>query len=271
MRIYHYTSIDALALILKNRAIRFTRLDKVDDLQEAESVSNGINLGRYTFVSCWTYEGEESIPLWKMYAGKEMNGIRVSLEHDMFNRYTYKTMECSGIFTDVSGKIECFIPLEKMITRELIIAPAVNDSNAFFKNIEYTDDPETRIKETVKIYQTSTNKNFEMDLTSMGKFKHKRWNFQRECRFVIIIAPNESKNNNHKIAFDSYIQSVYENKEPPIEHYDLSLKDDAFSSLIITLSPTLSDPERIIIDSLVKSYAPQAIINESDLYGKIGK
>ena len=34
MRIYHYTNIETLALILKNRTIRFNRLDHVDDLEE---------------------------------------------------------------------------------------------------------------------------------------------------------------------------------------------------------------------------------------------
>lgn len=32
MKIYHYTNIEALALILKNQTIRFNRLDKVDDI-----------------------------------------------------------------------------------------------------------------------------------------------------------------------------------------------------------------------------------------------
>ena len=32
--LYHYTSIEILALILKNRTIRLNPLDKMDDLQE---------------------------------------------------------------------------------------------------------------------------------------------------------------------------------------------------------------------------------------------
>ncbi|MBE6746525.1 MAG: hypothetical protein E7558_03645 [Ruminococcaceae bacterium] len=34
--LYHYTSIETLALILKNRTIRFNSLDKMDDLQEQQ-------------------------------------------------------------------------------------------------------------------------------------------------------------------------------------------------------------------------------------------
>lgn len=32
--LYHYTSIETLALILKNHTIRFNSLDKMDDLQQ---------------------------------------------------------------------------------------------------------------------------------------------------------------------------------------------------------------------------------------------
>ncbi len=61
--IHHYTNIDVLALILKNRTLRFNRLDRVDDPEESNFISNGVNLGPYTFVSCWTEAKEESIPI----------------------------------------------------------------------------------------------------------------------------------------------------------------------------------------------------------------
>ena len=54
MRIYHYTNNDTLALILKNRTIRFNRLDNVDDLEEGKAESLGIKFCKYIFVSCWT-------------------------------------------------------------------------------------------------------------------------------------------------------------------------------------------------------------------------
>lgn len=42
MRIFHYTSIETLALILKNRTIRFSRLDKVDDPEEYDITEDGV-------------------------------------------------------------------------------------------------------------------------------------------------------------------------------------------------------------------------------------
>lgn len=53
-KIYHYTSIETLALILKYKTIRFNRLDQVDDYEEACYGSGDLNLhlGQYCFVSC---------------------------------------------------------------------------------------------------------------------------------------------------------------------------------------------------------------------------
>ena len=77
--LYHYTSIDRFAQILKNRTIRLSPLDKMDDLQE--NITKDIkNIGRFFFASCWTAEEEESIPMWNMYTDIKA-GIRIGL-HD---------------------------------------------------------------------------------------------------------------------------------------------------------------------------------------------
>ena len=40
--IHHYTTINSLALILKNKTIRFSRLDKLDDISEAKIGSSRV-------------------------------------------------------------------------------------------------------------------------------------------------------------------------------------------------------------------------------------
>lgn len=61
----HYTSINTLALILKNRKLRFSRIDKVDDLTESWHLPH--QFPSYYFVSCWTKDQKENIDLWNMY------------------------------------------------------------------------------------------------------------------------------------------------------------------------------------------------------------
>lgn len=36
MKLFHYTTIDTLALILDSKSIKFSRLDQLDDKQESE-------------------------------------------------------------------------------------------------------------------------------------------------------------------------------------------------------------------------------------------
>ena len=92
-KIYHYTTIETLALILKHHTIRFNRLDQVDDMEESLYPSGPINLNlsKYVYVSCWTKSKEENLALWKMYAG--YRGIRISLDETMFVSYPYEYFE----------------------------------------------------------------------------------------------------------------------------------------------------------------------------------
>lgn len=63
--LYRYTSLESLAFILAKHKIRFNSLDKMDDLQEQQS-ADIVNLGRYIFISSWTEDDNESIPMWNM-------------------------------------------------------------------------------------------------------------------------------------------------------------------------------------------------------------
>ena len=95
MKIYHYTNLESLALILKNKTIRFNRLDKVDDIEEGNAESYGVRFCKYVFVSCWTENPIESIPLWKIYSG-EFGGVRISVEQEMFQEYVISDLDFGG-------------------------------------------------------------------------------------------------------------------------------------------------------------------------------
>ena len=66
-RLYHYTNLESLALILAHRTIRLMLIIGMDDPQEPRTA--GIpNLGRFVFASSWTDDKEESIPMCNMYS-----------------------------------------------------------------------------------------------------------------------------------------------------------------------------------------------------------
>ena len=82
--IYHYTSIETLALILKFKKIRFNSISNVDDL--TESISDDIGkLGSLLLLSCWTSNPNENIAFWKMY-GKNGSGVRIKMRSTLFSK-----------------------------------------------------------------------------------------------------------------------------------------------------------------------------------------
>lgn len=64
------------------------------------------------------------------------------------------------------------------------------------------------------------------------------------------------------------MQSLLGNKPLPFTYYDMQLKDEVLDKIEITLSPSASEAEKIIIQSLIDKYAPNAQVNNSTL-GKV--
>ena len=143
--IHHYTNIDVLALILKYRTLRFTRLDQVDDPEESNFVSNGVNLGPYTFVSCWTEIKEESIPMWKMYT-KGKWGVRLSfVKEGLFRTYTDdENFRHNGLVSaNLGAPIQFLFPTDVRWKQTKYTPPFLTpdyDRCKFYRKIEYVDD-----------------------------------------------------------------------------------------------------------------------------------
>lgn len=272
MKLYHYTSIDSLALILKNKTIRYTRLDLLDDLEE-NIKSSGVNIGNYAFASCWTDDGEESIPLWKMYTENGL-GVRISLDSDMFRDYINpETLTVSGISISTKGNALAITktPLEDFINPNIMVLPITPTeiNTHLFKQVEYVDNVLELTSECVRIERGNNNySRFYIYHPMIGKYKNKRWAFQKEVRFVILIFPGKTFTNNESFLKDSeqWLFEVWSKNIPnTITHYDMYLKDDIFDTMQITLSPSMPVSKQIIVEALVKEYAPYASISQSAL------
>lgn len=277
MLIHHYTNIESLAMILSTRKIRFNRLDRMDDLEEGRVEAQGIPLGKYTYVSCWTEDDEESIPLWKMYANND-GGVRISLPVDMFKDYFIidglmgddnVSAQILSMFPKMASTITWKIPSNEYFRKKYLIIPVYSHNlNNFYIKIHYVDDVATQTKDIVVVSHNENgtcNKNFK--ISKVGKYKHKRWAFQHESRFVLTIIPVENE-----ISLDdanSYIEFVGKalstGMQPYFETYDMSLRDDLLDELEVTLSPSITAGQRVIVESLLKQYAPKAKLMESSL------
>ena len=279
MKIYHYTNIDTLALILKNRTIRFNRADFVDDLEEGIIESHGINFGKYTFISCWTENQEESIPLWKMYTNGT-SGVRIGLEKKaMFKRYPIPEKNPYGI-TSLGGPSICDYPPEEFYGQSKYTLPLIYNSNneecnGFYRKVKYVDDVNKYMKDFMQTSSTDgTNRGFTLILYGeIGSYKHSRWSFEDESRFVLNIFPGNIMN--HLSGTDptenirNMLSSLYSNQELPFAFYDKELRDDIFDKIEITLSPIATLSQKIIVEALCDKYAPNAVIKNSDLASKV--
>ncbi|WP_158712821.1 hypothetical protein [Parabacteroides pacaensis] len=267
MKIYHYTNLESLAMILKNRTIRFNRLDKVDDLEEGSAESLGIRFCRYVFVSCWTENSEESIPLWKMYGG-DSGGIRISMEQEMFQEYFISDLDFGGLKSQ--GSIITKIPPQSLTHPDFWILPILDYNDLFYRHIKYVDDVFQYTKDCIQITNIKDGRgDMNMQLKPFGYYKNKRWEFQDETRFVLYILPcNPMLEGTNPEVSSIVIQSLLGNKLLPFTYYDMCLKDDVLNKIEITLSPSASEAEKIIAQSLIDKYAPNAQISNSTL-GKV--
>ncbi|WP_321282363.1 hypothetical protein [Marinifilum fragile] len=243
--LYHYSSINKLALILESKKIRFNRLDYVNDPHEGVSCDFG-SMAIYMFVSCWTKNKEENFALWNMYTDK-MRGVRIEIPLPIFNSYKIGKVE-SNFFVSEDDYLDD--------NNGLFILSAKN----YPISIDYTDDesklfPEIRTKIGLKT-------------SSLGITKRKIWQIEDEVRYKMEIYPFDPKvpKNNFPEAYEKFIEKRI---PPKIDYYDVSLNNDSFEKMKIIIGPKMEPGDKQIIESLVARYNPKAQIIESSLKGNI--
>lgn len=255
--IYHYTSINTLALILKHKTMRFSRLDMVDDIEESLYGSSNLNikLGKYCFVSCWTKSDKENLALWNMYT--RYKGVRIGLDNMPFKTY------------QVTPAISSYFPEICYYGKDFMINSYVNHAKLY--DVNYVDDYTTRIND----YAENLGPGFYINNEDVGLYKRKEWAIQQECRFKIfafprithpiLMTPNDSVDVvkqlfDIKLGFAALIQ----NKPIQQTYFDIQLDEKKLSNIDIMLGPLTTESDRIIVEALLKDY-PKAKIYSSSI------
>jgi hypothetical protein len=248
-QLYHYTSIDTLALIFKNKTIRFNRLDRVNDPQEALSKEYR-KLQKIVFVSCWTDNKVESIPLWKIYAG--LNGVRISMPILMFQgrndnhkstnddrlyRFHLEVPHCEIKGHQGNSGYYCEVGLIGGPTR----IRYVKNEELYLNNI-YPD--EAYIKN---------------DFRFVGTIKSEDWSFEKEVRFRTF-GVAEYTTDREDMSPETLSELIIDT-----EFVDIPLDNSALDEMEILLGPKISDGEHLLIESLRDKYAQNAKIYLSNI------
>lgn len=262
--LFHYTNVETLALILSNRTIRFNALNHVDDLQEQETADIR-NLGQFCFVSCWTEETEESIPMWKMYGNLE-SGVRIRMKTFPFLEKENRPEDLSRVLgqpvQDSSGGnyIKSLITSAEMMKQRISLPGLVQQKDILFK-VEYTSDRN-------KLYPRilfQDDKGTTIALGELGKFKNTGWSFQKEWRYRLQIFPLDMTDVGkiEERGTQMMAEMIQGIATLPFTYYDLQLDNEAYEGMEITLSPKISAGNKVLVNDIVEKYNPRAKIMES--------
>lgn len=264
--LYHYTTIDSLALILKDKKIKFSPLTSLDDLRE-EQTSDAQQYGRYVFVSSWTEDKLESIPMWNMYSNLE-SGVRIELPAMPFEEYVVSE-------DIVVNKIpEQLLYLYNQ--GDIDIEPTINIAKGpyfiikhmpMLYKINYT---KTSFSQKAKL-KSVFNSDIEEKLAQLGKNKRIYWGFQKEWRYVLILLPVTYEEKTEEAPGKQKKLSTIEDTffYIPFKYYYLLLSDAAYQKMKIVLSPKISNGNRVLVELLKEKYNCKMKIHESELKGNL--
>lgn len=247
--LYHYTSIETLALIVSKRCIRFNCLKFVDDPEE--NVSSDIKQsGKLCLVSCWTDMVEDSLPMWNMYTPK-MRGVKLKMKSYPFKEYpatmknAWNLLDSDGNIVEESGMISYLGDYTSYIDEQKIM----KENKAFVVPpspeliaVKYTNDE--------KLLKPKIISNGGFNIDRIGRFKRNCWKFQSEWRYIILFTSFSFKD----IKIQKKAKELYSVKDIPYKNYDLELADNAFEGMEITLGPKTSEAEEIIVNAIVEKY-----------------
>lgn len=268
--LYHYTNINTLKLILKNKTIRFKSLDQMDDLQEQEA-GDLKNIGQFCYISSWTDATKEIIPMWDKYASLTA-GIRIGLKANPFKLYKSNAHEILKYLTTSGGEFTfpeySYIDIADMLSKGFLSRDFCIDT--LLHQVEYTDDKNLLYP---KLYKENPNTNtFSLFPPKLGIHKNTYWDFQKEWRYRFFAIPIDSNplviKTSDKLALSS--QKIRDGIAiQPFSYYDLMLDEEHFKNMTITLCPQISAENKAIVESLVATYNPTATISDSKLLNLI--
>lgn len=264
--IHHYTNIQSLECILKNRTLRFTRLDKLDDAQEAELVSRKY-WAQYLFVSSWSKLGNESQAMWHSYAG--YNGVRIGLPEHPFPEYELTTKRELNHF--INGKIISPLPFEQIYNENWLVINSPYHKQFFGLDVRYYDNPEDHIRPVIQDEEGGILFNYN----DLALSKSNVWKHQEEFRYIYFIIPSNPtvleawKRSGNPAYIGQYTYWCLQNHVAnPLTHFDTPL-GDALNNIEVTVGPTCTDDEIRKTEQLLRDYTTNGKIVRSRLTGYV--
>lgn len=249
--LYHYTSLETLKLILETKTFRFNRLDRMNDLLEGLNKFSA-KIKDNVFISSWTEEAKDALPMWKMYTN--LKGIRIRMPIDMF------AFEEKMEVVKSSGKVPHYnirsklnrtyeikrFPIPDVKFEDPLIRFVYGPSRIDYVNSKYAlKKGLTELKEVNG--KAKPFKMREIYIDQFGQRKLSFWKFENEYRYRIFYG-----NLSMMAANEEIIGTLI--KYPVLtEFIDVEFKEECLEGLEILLGPKVSRKERIELEGFVSN------------------
>lgn len=238
--LHHYTTINALEAILRNRSIRLSRIDVVNDPVENKRI-NTIWKNRI-FVACFTHDINENDMFWNGYAKRD-KGVKITFNKVFNNIDLYGDEKCERVRI---SKIE-------RANTEYMKFNDVSDWGYYditLADVEYTDDLSKYMVLNEELYNEfnnciNINQSKFYESVYDGLIKENMYRLESETRLRVAVKPigfEYMRENNQLIKVD-----------PSFEYIYMKLDDDLINNIIITLNPWSSELFTIKMHELLRS------------------
>lgn len=234
-RIYHYTSFEIFKLIIKNKVIRFNSLANVDDAEEGYLIDCA-SQAKYFFVSCWTKDQKENIPLWKMYV-KSSFAVRIGVDPKILIPKLIK---------------RCLIKNQTNRNAYVTLMHRTSNlENNFFSKVFYEENPYLSQSKNLRgIYNPEY-------INKYGLIKNVDWSFQKEVRYIIQAVPIKSviKRPNSSL-YNSIQESIINNDFTNIEYLDIEYTQEFMENAHFMLGPSTTEENKTEFEDFIYENIP---------------
>ncbi|MGE5488234.1 MAG: DUF2971 domain-containing protein, partial [bacterium] len=219
-------------LIFRNKTLRLNSLRNVDDAEEGLADIFG-NMQRYVFVSSWTRDKAENIPLWSLYT-PDMKGVRIGIDPEKIYLEYNEQGEVSNIHSVET--ISCY------------------QNGQFLFDVDYGDN---FIAELFSRDGSISQSNMER----LGRTKSRSWEFQKECRFILYGLHRNNMKPHFVSARSWFFERILHKDNCSINHIDLMLSDTVWEDADILIGPAADLNDEQYLSSLINEYYPNSRIN----------
>lgn len=214
--------------------------------------------------SCWTDRSDAELLIWSLYS-KDFRGVRIRLP--AFPFYKQFKINQSDFPPFVTNTLrESYISAEHHFNDQYCIP----GPEPRLVRVEYTGDHGLLHP---KVFSKNGD-NLLISLGALGKYKRTVWKRQSEWRYVFEVYPvtREIYRKLQTGQFDDiptlWVEAMVREQDPGINHIDTPIRKDVLDEMLITLGPKATNSDRIVVETLVRRFAPGATIAESELRGR---